>query len=206
MQATCCIVSHRANEDFDAYVLSESSLFVYPDRLMLKTCGTTQLLAAVPLLQELAESLDMCACRTKYSRASFLFPEKQVRLKGLPIFISARMLLLLRSLSRHQHWTKTCLSLQPAPYHAFSEEVKFLESHFGHLKGSAYVLGDALHGLQWHIYAAGALERRTRRSRQAQASMEICMTHLCPFKVRGCNTLPRSAVVAAASPTALSGL
>ena len=78
LQAACCIVSHKANEDFDAYVLSESSLFVYPERLTLKTCGTTQLLAAVPLLVELAESLDMCACRTKYSRASFLFPEKQV--------------------------------------------------------------------------------------------------------------------------------
>ena len=84
--------------------------------------------------------------------------------------------------------TKPCLSLQPAPYHAFSEEVKYLESHFGHLKGSAYVLGDALHGLQWHIYAAGAPERQTRRSRQAQASMEICMTHLCPAKARCCHT------------------
>ena len=74
--------------------------------------------------------------------------------------------------------------MQPAPYHAFSEEVKYLESHFGHLMGSAYVMGDALHGLQWHIYAAGAPERQTRRSCQAQASMEICMTHLCPTKVR----------------------
>lgn len=78
LQAACCIVSHRANEDFDAYVLSESSLFVYPERLVLKTCGTTQLLAAVPLLLELAQVLDMAACCTKYSRASFLFPEKQV--------------------------------------------------------------------------------------------------------------------------------
>ncbi len=59
-------------------MLSESSLFVYPERLALKTCGTTQLLAAVPLLLELAQVLDMSACRTKYSRASFLFPEKQV--------------------------------------------------------------------------------------------------------------------------------
>lgn len=84
LQAACCIVSHRANEDFDAYVLSESSLFVYPERLVLKTCGTTQLLAAVPLLLELAQALDMAACRTKYSRASFLFPEKQVELCTRP--------------------------------------------------------------------------------------------------------------------------
>ena len=78
---------------------------------------------------------------------------------------------------------KKMLHMQPAPYHAFSEEVAFLESQFGHLDGSAYVLGDALHGLQWHIYAARAPERESRRSRQAQASIEVCMTHLCPVKV-----------------------
>ena len=84
VQAACCIVSHRAEQDFDAYVLSESSLFVYPERLMLKTCGTTQLLAAVPLLLKLAQGLGMHACCTKYSRASFLFPEKQVRIARSP--------------------------------------------------------------------------------------------------------------------------
>ena len=63
-----------------AYVLSESSLFVYPDRLVLKTCGTTVLLAAVPMLLDLAASLDMRPSNFKYSRASFLFPEKQVTL------------------------------------------------------------------------------------------------------------------------------
>ncbi len=78
MQAACCIVSCRSNEEFDAYVLSESSLFVYPDRLVLKTCGTTALLAAVPMLLDLAASLDMRPSNFKYSRASFLFPEKQV--------------------------------------------------------------------------------------------------------------------------------
>jgi hypothetical protein len=77
-QATCCIVSGKSNGDFDAYVLSESSLFVYSDRLILKTCGTTELLAAVPMLLDMAASLDMCPSRVKYSRASFLFPEKQV--------------------------------------------------------------------------------------------------------------------------------
>lgn len=59
-------------------MLSESSLFVYPERLVLKTCGTTALLAAVPMLLELAASLDMRPLRFKYSRASFLFPENQV--------------------------------------------------------------------------------------------------------------------------------
>ena len=79
-QAGCCIVSARSNESLDAYVLSESSLFVYPDKAVLKTCGTTKLLDAVPLLLELAAGLGLTCSRCKYSRASFLFPDSQVRL------------------------------------------------------------------------------------------------------------------------------
>ncbi len=76
--AACCIVSARHNAAFDAYVLSESSLFVFPGKLVLKTCGTTKLLAAVAPLLQLAAGLDMAPARVKYSRASFLFPEQQV--------------------------------------------------------------------------------------------------------------------------------
>ena len=71
-------MSHTANEYFDAYVLSESSLFVYPHRLILKTCGNTHLLNAVPYLLKLAADLELRPQRCKYSRASYLFPELQV--------------------------------------------------------------------------------------------------------------------------------
>jgi S-adenosylmethionine decarboxylase len=72
-------VSRTSSAHVDAYVLSESSLFVYADRLVLKTCGTTRLLEAVPELLALAAGLGLAARRCKYSRASFLFPEHQVR-------------------------------------------------------------------------------------------------------------------------------
>ncbi len=77
--AHCCIVSSRSNACFDAYVLSESSLFVYPRKWVLKTCGTTRLLDSLPRLLELTGEMGLVATRCKYTRASFLFPENQVR-------------------------------------------------------------------------------------------------------------------------------
>ncbi len=76
--AECEVVHQSSNEFQDAYVLSESSLFVSDDRVVLKTCGRTKLLAAVPHLLELAEnSCAMVPTKVRYSRASFLFPEQQ---------------------------------------------------------------------------------------------------------------------------------
>lgn len=75
--ARCAIVSTRTNDNFDAYVLSESSLFVYPTKWVLKTCGTTHLLDSLPRLLELSAACGMMSTRCKYTRASFLFPENQ---------------------------------------------------------------------------------------------------------------------------------
>lgn len=80
--AQCTIVSQLSNEHFDSYVLSESSLFVYPYKLILKTCGTTRLLRSIPILLEMAADLSLNVCRCKYTRGAYLFPQEQQSPQG----------------------------------------------------------------------------------------------------------------------------
>ena len=75
--ARCTIVSNLSNSEFDSYVLSESSLFVYPFKIVIKTCGTTKLLLSIPPILELAESLELAVVAVGYSRGSFIFPNYQ---------------------------------------------------------------------------------------------------------------------------------
>lgn len=73
----CTIVSAVGNRSFDAYVLSESSLFVYPYKIIIKTCGTTQLLKAIPSLLPHTLALGLSLSFSRYSRGSFIFPDSQ---------------------------------------------------------------------------------------------------------------------------------
>ncbi|CAD6224940.1 unnamed protein product [Miscanthus lutarioriparius] len=75
--ARCTIVSQLSNKNFDSYVLSESSLFVYPHKIVLKTCGTTKLLLSIPRILELAAGLSLPVLSVKYSRGTFIFPGAQ---------------------------------------------------------------------------------------------------------------------------------
>jgi len=74
----CLIIGTTSNEYFDSYVLSESSLFVYSYKIMIKTCGTTTLLECVPRLLEYAEDLGIEVDYVTYSRKTFKFPSRQM--------------------------------------------------------------------------------------------------------------------------------
>ncbi|KAI8344596.1 S-adenosylmethionine decarboxylase [Chlamydoabsidia padenii] len=75
----CTVLNVIHNSHVDAYLLSESSMFVYPHKVIIKTCGTTTLLHALPGIMNIAKThcgLDS-VYRLFYSRKSFMFPEKQ---------------------------------------------------------------------------------------------------------------------------------
>jgi S-adenosylmethionine decarboxylase len=76
-RARCTILSSISNQYLDAYVLSESSLFVYPYMLVLKTCGTTTLLRCIATLIDLGRKLGLEIDWVGYSRKNFNFPGDQ---------------------------------------------------------------------------------------------------------------------------------
>jgi S-adenosylmethionine decarboxylase len=126
----CKVLSIVESEDVDAYLLSESSMFVFPHKLILKTCGTTTLLWGMPRILEIAAifggyarstappargiAIAAAPYRVFYSRKNFLFPDRQ-----------------------------------HGPHRSWRDEVKSLDKLFLH--GSAYMIGK-MNGEHWYLY------------------------------------------------------
>lgn len=126
----CKILSVLESETVDAYLLSESSMFVFPHKLILKTCGTTTLLLGLQRMLHIAaehagftfdnaaSATDIKAIATPYrvfySRKNFLFPDKQ-----------------------------------HGPHRSWKQEVKYLDDMFD--GGSAYMVGK-MNGDHWYLY------------------------------------------------------
>ncbi|KAK4530313.1 hypothetical protein CCYA_CCYA04G1170 [Cyanidiococcus yangmingshanensis] len=75
--AQCNILSLLQNTHCDAYLLSESSMFVYDRKVMIKTCGTTTLLRTIPELIAVGQELGLEIGFLQYSRTAFRYPEYQ---------------------------------------------------------------------------------------------------------------------------------
>ncbi|KAK0385302.1 hypothetical protein NLU13_7778 [Sarocladium strictum] len=126
----CKVLSVLESEPVDAYLLSESSMFVFPHKLILKTCGTTTLLLGLQRMLHIAaahagfpfqnaqsvEEIKAAATpyRVFYSRKNFLFPDKQ-----------------------------------QGPHRSWKQEVKYLDDMFE--GGSAYMVGK-MNGDHWYLY------------------------------------------------------
>ncbi|PFH55685.1 hypothetical protein XA68_17824 [Ophiocordyceps unilateralis] len=127
----CKILSVLNSEAVDSYLLSESSMFVFPHKLILKTCGTTTLLLGLQRLLHIAAAYagfpfrnaatvkDIRAVaipyRIFYSRKNFLFPDQQ---RG--------------------------------PHRSWKQEVKYLDDMIEG-GGSAYMVGK-MNGDHWYLY------------------------------------------------------
>lgn len=180
----CKVLSVVKNENVDAYLLSESSMFVWPHKVVLKTCGTTTLLAGLARLLEIAgvhggfikrNGTNMAEpYRVFYSRKAFMFPDRQ------------------------EH-----------PHKSWSDEVNFMDQM--QLRGSAYQVG-RMNGEHWYLYLTNANTILTppltpthersneqdpifsqfnsrmgdtgKRSECNDETLEILMTDLCPIKSR----------------------
>lgn len=126
----CKILSVVESDTVDAYLLSESSMFVFPHKIILKTCGTTTLLLGLYRLLRIAavdggfpvhnaasvEDVKAAATphRVFYSRKNFLFPDRQ-----------------------------------QGPHRSWKQEVKYLDDLFE--GGSAYMVGK-MNGDHWYLY------------------------------------------------------
>ncbi|EPE02840.1 adenosylmethionine decarboxylase [Ophiostoma piceae UAMH 11346] len=126
----CKILSVVHSETVDAYLLSESSMFVFPHKIILKTCGTTTLLLGLNRMLRIAatvagfpfhnalstDEIQVAATpyRVFYSRKNFLFPDRQ-----------------------------------QGPHRSWKQEVKYLDDMFE--GGSAYMVGK-MNGDHWYLY------------------------------------------------------
>ncbi|KAK3370521.1 S-adenosylmethionine decarboxylase [Podospora didyma] len=171
----CKVLSIIKSEHVDAYLLSESSMFVFPHKIILKTCGTTTLLLGLRRLLQIAavdagfpfhnvaslEDKDAAATpyRVFYSRKNFLFPDKQ---RG-----------------PHRNW---------------NEEVSFLDNMFEN--GSAYMVG-RMNSDHWYLYLT-SLNNELTPPRTPTSSNGAGLTR--PSKIPTGIVLPLSTVVVEDSP------
>jgi len=77
-KAKCSIVSKISSNYLDAYVLSESSLFIYKYKYIMKTCGTTTLLRCLGALLHYADALGLELTWVGYSRKNLNNPNAQL--------------------------------------------------------------------------------------------------------------------------------
>ncbi|KAK8187275.1 S-adenosylmethionine decarboxylase [Phyllosticta capitalensis] len=135
----CKVLSIVESQDVDAYLLSESSMFVWPHKLVLKTCGTTTLLYGLPRMLEIAIT---CAG----------FPGVPADLpRGVPAAATPHRVFYSRKNFLHPEQ-------QRGPHRSWRDEVKFMDKMF--MGGSAYMIGK-MNGEHWYLYITGPGTRLT---------------------------------------------
>lgn len=78
-EGKCSILVKGSNSFCDSYILSESSLFVYPNKVIIKTCGKTTPLSCLPALESYARKEVALSIRgLGFHRKNYSFPKDQI--------------------------------------------------------------------------------------------------------------------------------
>ncbi|CCF56660.1 hypothetical protein KAFR_0B03630 [Kazachstania africana CBS 2517] len=152
----CDVLSIKSTDTMDAFLLSESSLFVYDHKITLKTCGTTTTLFCLEELFNVIEhELDWdlkhedkkyFPYKVFYSRRCFMFPLKQ------------------RSI--HKNW---------------NDEVDYLNKFFCY--GKSYMVGRNNQDDHWNLYVSDTrkdMQSEENAENENDETLEILMTGLDP--------------------------
>lgn len=116
----CSILSSVSNELCDAYLLSESSLFVFTHKVIIKTCGQITLLRCVEYLLQLGtENCGASMAYINFSRRNFFYPDQQ--------------------LQPHTSWEEEVSTTIPLFQIVLTIQCSFLKNHFP--DGDALVFG-----------------------------------------------------------------
>nr|XP_057923091.1 S-adenosylmethionine decarboxylase proenzyme isoform X1 [Doryrhamphus excisus] len=167
----CLIISVTKTDKQEAYILSESSMFVSKRRFILKTCGTTLLLQAlVPLLELAREYCGFDAIEV--SHRFLLHAYRRHRLKSV-----GSCPILLRVLQNFFYSRKNFMkpTHQEFPHRNFQEEVDFLVQIFPN--GAAYCMG-RLNSDCWYLFTLDLPEYW--ENKYADQTLEVLMSDLDP--------------------------
>lgn len=197
----CKVLSVIQGSHVDAYLLSESSMFVFPHKLILKTCGTTTLLLGLEKLLTIAAKA-LAGLNTASSFAKLSSPDiddqdhddEASTAMSDSSFVQERQL---GAIVKHAFYSRKSFMFperQKGPHRDWMLEVAVLDRFFDH--GSAYTVGkmNGDHWLLWmgcegareaepfSIAAAGTIERPLTLPAPCveDQTLEILMTHLSP--------------------------
>lgn len=164
-RARCTILSSVSNRYLDAYVLSESSLFVYPYMVVLKTCGTTTLLRCIALLIDFGRKLGLGKC-VGAQTVSFASPIDMFSRKGYAILVILTEIDWVGYSRKNFNFPGD----QAFPHQSFHQELDYLYSHKNlceRLDGSGYTLGPITSD-HWFVFVAD----QTIRSRSLESDTD----------------------------------
>lgn len=154
----CEVLSIKSTEKMDAFLLSESSMFVFDHKLTLKTCGTTTTLLCLPeLFKIINEDLQ------------WQIPKENEHYKPYKVFYSRRSFMFpMRQRSIHRNW---------------SHEVEYLNQFF--CNGRSYIVGRNDDRDHWNLYVTETNEtmhinQRQNEEEEDDETLEILMTGLNP--------------------------